>query len=229
MSHRKTKTLFFAGTDTDVGKTYVAALAAQHFCELGLRVGVYKPVASGCCEQDGHRIAPDAVLLWEAAGQPRSMDEVCPQKFIAPLAPPEAAAAENRLVDWVGMTQGIAPWVTDEFDITIVEGAGGLMSPMAEGMLNLDFVHAIAPDQVFLVANDRLGAIHQTLATTWAAIYGGRPIDRIVLNQTHHNPDASQMGNAKQIASYRNVPPISELAFGATHHDLSFLPHPSSL
>ncbi len=79
--------LFITGTDTEVGKTCVAALIAAELAAAGHRVGVYKPAASGCSRQDGRLVADDAVALWKAAGSPGTLDEVCPQRFAAPLRP----------------------------------------------------------------------------------------------------------------------------------------------
>ena len=76
MPHPKLLKLFFAGTDTEVGKTYIASLVAIRLRQLGRRVGVYKPVASGCSESAGKLVAEDAVALWEAAGRPRTLEEV---------------------------------------------------------------------------------------------------------------------------------------------------------
>ena len=77
--------LFITGTGTGVGKTYVAALIARSLVAAGKRVGVYKPVASGCELQTGELVSPDAVTLWEAAGKPGTLQQVCPQRFAAPL------------------------------------------------------------------------------------------------------------------------------------------------
>src|SRR5688572_10261070 len=99
--------LFITGTGTDVGKTYVGALIAQSLRNARQRVGVYKPVASGCDECDGRLTAPDAVRLWEVAGRPGTLDQVCPQMFRAPLAPHLAARVEGRRVDPQLLRDGI--------------------------------------------------------------------------------------------------------------------------
>ena len=71
--------LFITGTGTGVGKTYVGALIARALRDAGKRVGVYKPVASGCEMRGGKLVSPDAVALWEAAGRPGTLEQVCPQ------------------------------------------------------------------------------------------------------------------------------------------------------
>ena len=60
--------LFITGTDTEVGKTYVASLIVKSLVAAGHRVGVYKPVASDCVLMGQQLVAEDAVVLWEAAG-----------------------------------------------------------------------------------------------------------------------------------------------------------------
>lgn len=65
--------LFITGTGTGVGKTYVAALIARAMRAAGKRVGVYKPVASGCERRDGGLVSPDAIALWEAVGRPGTL------------------------------------------------------------------------------------------------------------------------------------------------------------
>ncbi|MCA9261780.1 MAG: dethiobiotin synthase, partial [Planctomycetales bacterium] len=60
--------LFIAGTSTEVGKTFVTALLARRLAATGVRVGVYKPVASGCRQDGDQLVAEDALAIWEAAG-----------------------------------------------------------------------------------------------------------------------------------------------------------------
>ena len=70
MSASKLPGLFITGTDTAVGKTYTAARIAAAIAATGCRVGVYKPVASGCLLVDGELVSEDAVSLWKGAGGP---------------------------------------------------------------------------------------------------------------------------------------------------------------
>ncbi|MEM8669598.1 MAG: dethiobiotin synthase [Planctomycetota bacterium] len=213
MNHRKPTELFFAGTDTEVGKTFVASLAARTLSGQGKRVGVYKPVASGCYEEEGRRIAEDAVSLWEAAGRPKTLEQVCPQRFLAPLAPPEAAALEDSAVNTELFTQGLEPWREDG-DFLLIEGAGGLFSPLAEGVLNIDLIKQLNVE-VILVAANRLGVIHQTLACIEGAARRGVIIKGIVLNDADGQDDPSKATNAEQIARYCNVPILDQVRYNA--------------
>jgi dethiobiotin synthetase len=219
--HRKPPKLFFAGTDTDVGKTYVASLAARVIVANGIKLGVYKPVASGCQIEQGQLIAEDAVSLWKAAGKPLSLEQVCPQRFKAPLAPPEAAALEKTQVDAEKIRDGIKIWDQNS-ELVIVEGAGGLFSPLAAGMLNIDLAQQLnAP--VIVVAANRLGAIHQTLATCEAAAKRGIQPMGIVLCDPTGTADDSANSNSEQIQKYCSVPILGSVPFNGTEEDAEFL------
>ena len=155
--------LFITGTDTGVGKTYVAALIARRLAAEGRKVGVYKPAASGCRRQDGSLVSDDAVALWEAAGRPGELDQVCPQLFEAPLAPHLAARAEGRRLDADLLRRGLEHW-RQRSEIILVEGAGGLMSPLGEDEYVADLAREFGFPLV-VVAPNVLGTINQTLQT----------------------------------------------------------------
>jgi dethiobiotin synthetase len=173
----KTRGLFVAGTDTDVGKTRVAAAIARDLVAAGRRVGVYKPVASGWSGVAGS----DAALLWEAAGRPGTLAQVCPQTFRAALSPPRAAAVEGRSVDEQLVRDGFATWGANS-EIVVVEGAGGLFSPLSDRWLNVD-VASMLGLPVVIVDSARLGAIGRTLATVRAARSAGVTVMAVVLSQ----------------------------------------------
>ncbi|TWU54602.1 ATP-dependent dethiobiotin synthetase BioD 1 [Rubripirellula tenax] len=210
--HPKPPTLFFAGTDTDVGKTFVACMFARLLRDRGHRVGIYKPVASGCRDENAIRIADDAVALWNAAGRPGSIQRVCPQMFLAPLAPPAAAAQEGRQVDAERLFTEASHW-DDVCDALIIEGAGGLFSPLADGVLNIDLARKFADAHLIIVAANRLGVIHQTLATIEAARNRGRMPVGIVLCDPKGTAEPSTDTNASQIAAYTDVPIIGNVPY----------------
>lgn len=164
--------LFITGTDTGVGKTYVAALIVRTLAAEGRTVGVYKPVASGCRRQDGALVSDDAVALWEGADRPGDLEHVCPQRFEAPLAPPMAARAEGREVDIDLLHRGLEFW-REQSEIILVEGVGGLMSPIAEKTYVADLAAAFGFPLV-VVSRNVLGTINHTLQTLITASAYGR-------------------------------------------------------
>lgn len=216
MNPSKSTTIFVAGTDTDVGKTYTACLLAKSLVSSGVNVAVYKPVASGCLQSGQDLVAQDAVELWESAGKPGSLDDVCPQKFLAPLAPTQAAIQEDRTVDANLLYSGAAKLTS--WNTLIVEGAGGLMSPLAENVLNIDLCKQFADPRLIIVAANRLGAIHQTLATcASAAHHGVKPAGIILCGTNSPSSDSvanPAQSNAQEIAKYTDVPILAEIAYG---------------
>ncbi|MBN1394469.1 MAG: dethiobiotin synthase, partial [Pirellulales bacterium] len=133
----------------------------------GRGVGVYKPAASGCRRVDGTLVSDDAVDLWNAAGRPGKLEKVCPQRFEAPLAPHLAARTDGRQLDSELLRRGLDYW-TQRSEIVLVEGAGGLMSPLGEE----EYVADLAGEFGFpllVVAPNVLGTINQTIQTVIAA------------------------------------------------------------
>lgn len=170
--------LFVTGTDTDVGKTAVACAIAAGLRRAGLRVGVYKPVASGVVDGGEN----DATRLWEAAGRPLAVEAVCPQAFRAPLAPVQAAAVEGRHVDERLLRAGFTVWQAAS-DVVIVEAAGGLFSPLGAQTLAADLARDLRLPLVVVDAA-RLGAIGRTIATVTAARSVGLSVAAVVLSCT---------------------------------------------
>jgi dethiobiotin synthetase len=167
---------FITGTDTGVGKTAVAVALAAARRAAGVRVGVYKPVASGVVF-DG---SSDIERLWEAAGRPLTLAEVCPQAFAAAIAPVQAAAVEGKQVDEQLLRDGIQPW-REASELVIVEGAGGLFSPLGEASLNVDVARDLGLP-VVVVDAARLGMIGRTLATVRAARAEGLEVAEVVIS-----------------------------------------------
>lgn len=230
------KGLFITGTDTDVGKTYVGALIARELRVAGYRVGVYKPVASGCRREARELVSGDAVALWQAAGRPGELEWACPQRFEAPLAPHLAAREEGRAVDRRQLRDGLAYW-RERSDIVVVEGAGGLLSPVSDA----DYVADLAWEfgyPLVVVARNALGTINHTLQTlAAAAVYcidglldckpnefgcnerpPGLSVAGIVLNATETD-DASAASNSAELHA-RCVPPLlGQVAWKADRFD----------
>jgi dethiobiotin synthetase len=200
--------LFITGTDTGVGKTYVACLIAQLLAAEGVRVGVYKPAASGCLERKGRLVSEDALAMWEAAGMPGDLHQVCPQMFRAPLAPHLAARAEGKEIDPTLLRTGLAVW-RDRCDLVLVEGAGGLMSPLSDEDYVADLAYEFGYPLV-VVARNQLGVINQTLQTliTAAAFADGLPVAGVILNNLR--PAEEDLSLASNLAELRNRcgPPV---------------------
>jgi dethiobiotin synthetase len=213
--------LFVVGTDTGVGKTVVASRLVAALAREGLRVGVYKPAASSCRRIGRSLVSDDALALWRAAGEPGALKAVCPQRFAAPLAPHLAAREERREIDARLLRKGLDYW-RKQSDIVIVEGAGGLMSPIGES----DYVADLAAEfgyPLVVVSPNRIGTINSTLLTLIAATARPRPlpIAGLVLNDVlpPGSGDPSVHSNRMEL-EVRCVPPIlAQLGHGAAFFD----------
>lgn len=211
--------LFITGTGTEVGKTYVGALIAASLAASGARVGVYKPVASGCRREGDELVADDAVALWNAAGRPLTLEAVCPQRFAAPLAPHLAAHAEGRRVDADALRGGLDAW-RDACDVLLVEGAGGLMSPLSDSDYNADLALELGFPLV-VVAPNRLGVINDTLQTviTASVVDAHRReaellVAGVVLNDASPEGDASRATNAEELTRRLGPPLLGCVGWG---------------
>ncbi len=176
-------------------------------------MGTYKPVASGCRQERGAVVSDDAIALWEAAGRPGALDEVCPQRFLAPLAPHLAARAEGKKIDAARLRQGIDVW-RGRSDVVLVEGAGGLMSPIGD-----EYVADLAYDfgyPLLIITANRLGAINHTLQTLIAAasFREGLEVAGIVINHPDRlASDESLSTNRDQIATRASRTVLTEVGW----------------
>lgn len=148
------------GTGTEIGKTWVSCALLRLARSRGLAVAARKPLQS-FSPGDRHT---DAGLLAGASGEDDSV--VCPPggSFAAPMAPPMAAAALGSGVpttaSLVGSLSG--SWPATGCDLALVEGAGGVASPLAADGTTADLARALGPDRVVVVADPALGVIHST-------------------------------------------------------------------
>jgi dethiobiotin synthetase len=176
--------VFVAGGHTDVGKTFVACGLIRAARAAGLSVEALKPVASGFDPADWAKSDPGQLL--EAVGRPRSDDELrrmTPWRFAAPLAPPMAARLEGRVLPLSPIADFCAGQLAaSRADLFVLEGVGGLMSPLADGATGLDLMTALGLP-VLLVGGGYLGAISHTLTALEVLRAHRQSIAAVVVSQ----------------------------------------------
>ncbi len=182
--------LFITGAHTDVGKTYVACAMLRAARAKGLSVAALKPAVSGIDPADWADSDPGRLLA--AMDRPLTLaelDAIAPLRFAAPLSPPMAARLEGVDLRLSQLTQFCqAGLAASAADLTLVEGAGGVMSPMAEDGTGLDLMLALGLPSV-LVGGSYLGAISHTLTAVETLRARGLPIAAVVVSQSA-DPDA---------------------------------------
>jgi len=189
--------IFVTGTDTGVGKTLVAAALARHLHHHGLDVGVMKPAETGV--SDPARPGTDATLLQWAAGSTDDPELIAPYRLRAPLAPSLAAEAESVRIDLSHLV-ATARSLSSRHDFTLIEGAGGLMVPLAGGLLVADLVLQLDLP-LLIVCRAGLGTINHTLLTVHAARTMGIPLAGFIINGMPPQPDAAEAMAPHHLAS----------------------------
>ncbi|MBX3746824.1 MAG: dethiobiotin synthase [Verrucomicrobiae bacterium] len=163
--------ILITGTGTGVGKTVLTALLARRAVEQGLRVAAFKPLASGS--------RADARLLRRASDTKLPLEILNPWSFRRPLAPLLAARAEGRTVRRADLLRHLEIHGAGH-DCILMEGAGGLRTPLGEDFDALDLLGAWRAQPV-LVAVNRLGVLHEVLLAWDALPAGARRLGRVVL------------------------------------------------
>lgn len=218
--------LFVTGTGTGVGKTTVGAALVRYFRLTDQRVGAYKPVASGChFNQQGDPIWDDVEAYFEALDGQFPRERICPQRFSAPLAPPVAARSAGLEINDELLAAG-TEWWQPEVDWLLVEGAGGLLSPLSDLQSNADLAVTLGYP-LLIVARLGLGTINHTLLTVEAAQRRGLEIRGIVLNSPQPSTvDESSKSNPDEIARRCDVAILGVLPYSP---DGDLLHHPAFL
>lgn len=193
----KPKGLFITGTDTGVGKTLVAAALAKLLTEKGTDLGIMKPAETGVVNPD--KLGPDGELLKWAAQSRQTDAEICPYRLKTPLAPSVAASKEKIRIDYNGLVQQ-AQQLIAEHEFSIIEGAGGLMVPLAGGFLMADFARALGLP-LLVVCRPNLGTINHTLLTLFSARNLGLPIAGYMINNMPKEQTAAEETAAHSLAT----------------------------
>jgi dethiobiotin synthase len=196
----KPKIIFITGTDTAVGKTVFAAQMTKRLRERGVRVAALKPISSGS--------RSDARLLCRVAGNVLPLDEVNPWHFRAPIAPVLAARSERKRVTLPEVLAHIRR-VAKDFESVVVEGAGGLLSPLGEGFDSRDLIVSLCAEAIIVTPN-RLGAVNQVRLVLAALPPAIAARARIVLVQPRR-PTAASRVNPKLLREFVNRGRISSM------------------
>lgn len=174
--------LFITGTDTGVGKTYIAAGLASSLRRRGIDVGVMKPAETGCPVRAGRMIPADALRLMRAARVADALDLVNPYRFRNPLAPAVAAEFDGKKID-VKRIRAAYRRLASRHEFMIVEGAGGILVPFEGSRTFIDLAAALGLP-VLVVARPGLGTINHTLLTVEALKRRGLALAGIVINHS---------------------------------------------
>jgi len=210
--------LFVTGTDTSVGKTVLSGALLAAMKAEGESVRAYKPVVTGLDEQGQGAWPPDHQLLAAAAGM--APEVVAPLRYGPAASPHLAAALAGESIDPASLVAGAATAVAwsgssaapaGEDRLTsqrgevgrsgalIVEGVGGLLTPLAEEFTVRDFAVALGLP-ILIAARPGLGTVNHTLLTLQAARVAELDVCAVVLTPWPEHPSRLQRSNRETIA-----------------------------
>ena len=196
------RTFVVTGTDTEIGKTWVGCRLAEAWREAGRTVRAVKPIESGCAGE-----GEDGQLLAQAAGQERPAEALL--RLPDPVAPPLAAERAGVEPDWAELMERTRREI-DAADVALVEGAGGLLSPLTWDRTALDLAHALDAAAI-VVAPDRLGAISHVRLVLGALDQAGVACVCVVLSA----PPGGAFGNREALMRLDGMPPVYEAPRGS--------------
>ena len=195
------KGVFVTGSNTGVGKTTVAIEIVRHISQTR-DVKVRKPVETNC-ELSGQNYMPkDAIALSAACQQQESLERVCPYCFEIEASAEMASTVSGKKLTLESLALACKRDIDESF--VVVEGAGGLYSPIAEAALNVDLATELQLP-LLIVIRDELGAISQALLTLEAAKNNNLIVACVILNVVENN----SLSNKEAIAAYTETPVVS--------------------
>jgi dethiobiotin synthetase len=176
----------------------------------GLQAIYFKPIQSGCPEEDGRLIPTDALLAKELAGLSEPLEQLTPITLRLPLAPGVAAAQEGVEVDLERVAAAFRE-IAGRNEFLVVEGAGGLYVPLiGTRFLVLDLARWLHLP-LLVVARASLGTINHTALTVMAARRAGLPVAGVVLNRFPAHPSLAEETNPEVIEALTEVPVLGRV------------------
>lgn len=175
-----TQSYFITGTDTGVGKTYVACKLIEQYVAQGFKVVGMKPVAAGCELVDGVWVNEDVQLLTKASNVKAPADLINPYCFKESIAPHIAAQHEGVVIS-LDVIESAYHQLTELADIVIVEGAGGLLVPLDSDLTIADLIARLNIPTI-LVVGLKLGCINHALLSMEVSTSRNLPITMWVAN-----------------------------------------------
>ena len=183
---------FVSGIDTDIGKTVATGVLAKQLLQQGKSVITQKPVQTGC-----QNIADDIAVHRKIMGIPMQEADkqklTMPEIFSYPASPHLAARLDGRALD-LDKIRNATQQLAAQYEIVLVEGAGGLMVPLTENLLTIDYIQQQAYP-VILVTSGRLGSINHTLLSFSVLKQYGIQLHSLIFNHIHDSKDETVAGD----------------------------------
>lgn len=210
-----TRGYFITGTDTDVGKTIVTAGLLRWLRRQGVNAASMKPAQTGAVLCDGLWVAPDLAFHHAAAEfqpPPESLELMAPYCYEPACSPHLAGRMAGRYPDLEHIAEN-AERLQADYDLLLVEGAGGIFAPLTETGTMRDLMVRLGLP-VIVVAHRGLGTINHTLLSIEALRNAGLDIAGVVFNETQNvPPDFIKQDNPQAVAAFGKVDVLGNIDF----------------
>ena len=190
--------VFVTGTDTEVGKSVLAASICAALAARGERVAAFKPVVTGLDEEPGE-LGRDHELLASAANSGQTPDEVAPYRFGPPVSPHLAAELAGVTIEPAELVAAARA-----HELVVCEGVGGLLVPITPGSLGRDLAVDLALP-VVIAARPGLGTINHSLLTVEAARATGLRVAGVVMTPWPEEPTPMERSNRATVEQLGRV------------------------
>lgn len=170
---------FVTGIDTNVGKTAATGFIARELCDQGINVITQKMIQTGCIDESEDIVEHRRIMNIPLSDVDKD-GTTCPYIFTYPCSPHLASKIDNRIID-IQTIDLATEKLAKQFDVVLLEGAGGIMVPVTDEYLTLDYMQDKGYP-VILVTSGKLGSINHTLMTLELIRQRGLDIAMLVYN-----------------------------------------------
>ncbi len=187
------KSLFVTGNDTDIGKTCVTASIVKKLRDMDIDVGIMKPFASGY-KKNSNSLSQDVEILMKYSDSHDPIDLVNPYFFEIPTSPYAAAKTLAQKISLQKITDAYDKLLSSH-DLVIVEGIGGLMTPITQNYFVSNLISELDIDTIIVIGS-KLGTVNHTMLTYEHCKQMHLKLKGFVINQTE--PNGYELSNLKQ-------------------------------
>ena len=205
------KGVFITGTDTEVGKTIIAGGLARLLRNMGINVGVMKPVETGGEYKKGKLVGKDTEYLVRMSKIQDTYSHINPYILQRPLAPYVAAKLEGKSIHRRKILASFRN-LMDKYDFLIVEGCGGFLVPITSNCMISDLARDMKLP-VIIIARAGLGSINHTLLTLDHARRSGIKVIGVIINKISRNIQTSEKTNPQIIKTFGKVPILGVIPY----------------
>jgi len=203
----KNNKIFISGTNTEVGKTFITVNIIKLLQSKGYLVNPYKPVETGCKKRLSRLVPSDSSLFHKAIEERLSLDQINPYRFIQPISPATAIKLSNKRItisNYLSKFKSLP-----RCDFSVIEGAGGLFSPLALDGFNIDLIKKVKAPTI-LVAKDEIGVINNVMLSLNILRQYKIKVLAVILNRID-KVQPTGMNNYKEIGALVKTPLIQIL------------------